>query len=316
MASLVMAAISISACRPGPVEVTMPVSNWPGHEYFYLAAEKELDRQHGIKLNIHTFSDPQSIVHGYLRGELPLAQLTTVEAVDICNRVPKLCPVIVLVLDDSHGADQVAARPGIRSMAELRGKLVGVTVSSLGPYVLSRGLAKAGMNLTDVRLLNMQPDTMPDALEKGMVDAVVFFPPYSKYAARRKQARVLFDSRAIKGELLDVLAVNPNYFANNQKVLASLLVIWQSAHDLANANPHEARDLIARRHGLSVAEYSDAEGELLYFPLSQQERMLAPDGMVERNLRMVQEVQQQLQLIRPNSLLPKVSNAVVHAALH
>ncbi len=293
----------------------MPVSNWPGHEYFYLAAEKKLDRQHGIKLNIIEFSDPQSIVHGYLRGELPLAQLTTVEAVDICNRAPKLCPVIVLVLDDSHGADQIVARPAIHSMAELRGKLVGVTVSSLGPYVLSRGLAKAGLNLNDVRLLNLPPDAMPDALERGMVDAVVFFPPYSKYVNRRHKPRVLFDSRAIPGELFDVLAVNPSYFAENQKVLANLLRAWQSAHDAAKANPQEARALIAGRQGLSVAEYSDAESGLLYFSLSQQERMLAPGGMVESNLRMVQKVQQQLQVIRSNSLLPKVSDAVIHAAL-
>lgn len=78
-----------------------------------------------MPLNSVEFADPQAIVHAYLRGELAIAQITTVEAVDICARLPERCPVVVLVLDESVGGDQVMARQGITAIEQLRGKRVG-----------------------------------------------------------------------------------------------------------------------------------------------------------------------------------------------
>jgi NitT/TauT family transport system substrate-binding protein len=81
----------------------VPVASWPGYEYFYLAAERGLARNLGLDLTIAEFADPQEIVHAYLRDDLSLAQLTTVEVVDICARVPNRCPVVILVLNESRG---------------------------------------------------------------------------------------------------------------------------------------------------------------------------------------------------------------------
>ena len=72
---------------------------------------------------------------------MKLAQLTTVEAVDICQRVPKRCPVVVLVLDESRGADQVVVDRSLNCIAQLRSRPVAITPSTLGPFVLSRALA-------------------------------------------------------------------------------------------------------------------------------------------------------------------------------
>ena len=43
--------------------------------------------------------------------------------------------------------------------------------------------------------------------------------------------------------------------------------------------------------------------------------MLAPGGVMERNLKSVQKVQQQLELVRIGAQLPSVTNRLVEAAL-
>jgi NitT/TauT family transport system substrate-binding protein len=69
-----------TACRWATPQLEVPVSNWPGYEYVYLAHKLGLDRRNGISIQPLQFPDPQTIVHAYLRGEVPMAQLTTVEA--------------------------------------------------------------------------------------------------------------------------------------------------------------------------------------------------------------------------------------------
>ncbi len=302
-------------CRLTPDALTVPVSSWPGYEYVHLAQHKGLADAQGLRLAVPEFPDPQSIVHAYLRGDLEVAQLTTVEAVDICSRASDRCPVVVLVLDESRGGDQVAARAGIDSIADLRGRRVGVTLSTLGPYVLSRALDRAGLSLADVQVRNITLASMPDALAKGQVDAVAFFPPYSEYAARQGQSRLLFDSRAIPGEIFDVLVVSPAYFETHRPALVRLLRAWQAAHDLARAQPAAARSVMARREGLSPEEFAAAESGLVYFSLRDQLPMLAPGGLMERNLIAVQRVQQQLRILNPGSPLPKVSDGPLREAL-
>jgi NitT/TauT family transport system substrate-binding protein len=312
---LLLAGLVAPSCGGPAAELTLPVSNWPGYEYFYLAEQRDLAVAQGLNLRTAEFPDPQAIVHAFLRGELQVAQLTTVEAVDICSRAPDRCPVVVLVLDESRAGDQVAARPEIDSLAELRGRRVGLTLSTLGPYVLSRALEREGLSLDDVQVRNMPLEAMGDALASGQVDAVAFFPPYSELTYRDGVARRLFDSSAIPGEIFDVLVVSPEFYAAHGDALARLLRAWQAAHDLARAEPATARALMARREGLTPAEFSAAEQGLVYWPLRKQEAMLAPGGMLERNLLAVQEVQKALKLVAPGSALPRVSQAPVQAAL-
>ena len=304
----------LSGCG-SPASLTIPISNWPGYEYFYLAEQKGLARAEGLDLKILEFPDPQGIVHAYLRGELPIAQLTTVEAVDICSRAPERCPVVVLVLDESRGADQVMARPGIGSIAALRGRRVAVTPSTLGPFVLSRALEQQGLSLNDVQIRTLTLDAMPSALAEGSVDAAAIFPPFSVTAARQARATVLFDSTRIPGEIFDVLAVDPAFYREKRELLVRLLRTWQAAHQLRQSSPAEAVPLMARRERLTADEFSRVEKGLVYTPLAQQGPMLRPGGTLQRNLQAVHRVQEHLGLLTPGTPLPSVSDAAVSAAL-
>ena len=305
----------VAGCAAKPEDVNVPISSWPGYEYFYLAERRGLAERYGFKLTTSQFADPQEIVHSYLRGELNVAQLTTVELVDICEKIPERCPVVVLILDESRGGDIIAARHGVDTLQDLAGKRIGTTFSSLGPYFVSRALQRSGLSLDQVEVRNMPLAEMPAALKQGSVDAVAFYPPFSDYAARDGHSRVLFDSRQTPGEIFDILVIDPSYLHSNSVVLTKLVKAWQDAHQLAQAHPKQSIGLMADRQKVSAKEFQQAENGLVYYGLAEQKVMLAPGGVMERNLKSVQKVQQELKLVRIGAQLPSVTNRLVEAAL-
>ncbi|MFM7313496.1 MAG: hypothetical protein ACKO0M_10070, partial [Cyanobium sp.] len=72
-AVLGLLALLLGGCSSGAKTLTVPISNFPGYEYFYLAEQKGLARPFGVDLRTVEFVDPQAIVHAYLRGDLAMA---------------------------------------------------------------------------------------------------------------------------------------------------------------------------------------------------------------------------------------------------
>ncbi len=313
LTALLALACALAGCRRS-AEVTIPIASWPGYEYFHLAHVRGLDRDQGLTINTLGFPDPQDIVKAFGEGRFPIAQLTTVEAVDICWRVPKRCPVVVLILDESRGGDKVAVRRSVGTIPALRGRRVAVTPSTLGPYVLSKALARQGLQLTDVRIVAMPLAEMGRRLAAGEIDGAAFFPPFSDAVLASGQAVVAFSSAEIPGEIFDVLVVDPQYYKNNIDTLARLLRVWQQAHDLAARDP-QAQEVMAARQGVAADVFRDTERGVVYTPLAGQAAMLAPGGTLEINLRAVREVQRQLGLVGSQGPLPRVASEPIGLAL-
>jgi NitT/TauT family transport system substrate-binding protein len=305
---------ALQGCRSQPTTLTIPISDWPGYEYFHLAREQKLDHAEQLQLRLKTYPDPQDIVQAFLRGELALAQLTTVEAVDICARVPRRCPAVVLVLDESLGGDQVVVRPEINGIADLRHRAVAVTPSTLGPYVLSRALEKQGLRLEDVQIRPMQLQSMAGSLRRGEVAGAALFPPFSDEALRGGAARTVFTSREIPGEIYDVLVVDRALLAERPEAIARLLRVWQKAHDFASHHPDRAIAVMARRERVSPAEFRSSLKGLRFESLQRQRALFGRNGHLETNLRSLQQVQVKLGLMVPGPI-PRVDDQPLRLAL-
>lgn len=305
--------LGLVACRR-PTEVTVPIASWPGYEYFHLAHARQLDQAAGLSLTPLVYPDPQDIVKAFEQGRISLAQLTTVEVVDLCSRLPQRCPVVVLILDESRGGDKLAVRRSIGSIDGLRGQRVGVTPTTLGPYVLSRALASRGMTLADVRIVPMPLADMGRRLASGEIEAAAFFPPFSDAVLADGTAVEVFNSSRIPGEIFDVLVVDRAFYRANPATVAALLRLWQQAHDLARRDP-SALALMAEREGVSPAVFRESERGLVYRSLQQQKPLLAPGGLLQRNLAAVQTVQKQLGMISGSAVLPAVSDTALRQAL-
>ena len=305
----------LAGCRDGFPTLSLPIAPWAGYAYFPLAQQRGFDRAASLRLRIVPYDDPQQIVRAWLRGELSVAPLTSVEAVDICSRRPDRCPVVVLVLDESRGADQLIVRSSISDLGQLRGRRVGLAPSGLGPFLTSRALESIGLDIADVRLVPMAPANLASALNNGRIDAAATYPPFSDLVLQLGIARVAFDSRALPGQILDLLVVDRRFLAEHGDALARLLLAWEWSHAWARRDPEATGTSLAALQKTSVSGLRRVERLLRFYPLVQQQELLAPGGGVEEALAAVQEVQRDLGMVREDAPLPAVSGALVQSAL-
>jgi sulfonate transport system substrate-binding protein len=81
----------------------------------------------------------------------------------------------------------------IKTVAELKGKKIGLNKGSNVQYLLARALDKAGLKYTDVELVFLSPANGRAAFEKGAIDAWVIWEPYRTAAEIALSARTLTD---------------------------------------------------------------------------------------------------------------------------
>ncbi len=83
----------------------------------------------------------------------------------------------VVAIDDVGFSDRLIAQPGIASIADLKGKKVGVPQGTSGEMILRLGLAKAGMTIKDVQVVPMDPSTIVAAFSSGQIDGAGIWNP-------------------------------------------------------------------------------------------------------------------------------------------
>jgi len=211
------------------------------------------------------------VLAAFRSGSIDIAALTLDEALRLAH--DGIAIRIVLVMDVSNGADVLMARPGVRSLADLRGKRVGVESGALGAYMLSRALDHAGLSPSDVTVVSIPVDQHESAYVSGAVDAVVTFEPVrTKLLARG--ANVLFDSSLIPNEIFDVLVARKTVFDGSPAIVANLTSAWYRALDYYHAHPEDAVSRMAAREGVTPKEFSASLEELKVPSKAEDDRLL------------------------------------------
>ena len=129
---------------------------------------------------------------------------------------------VLMVLDESKGADAVLAGQAVTDMAGLKGKRVGVDVRGVGVCVLINALESAGMQVGEVKLVPMIQPEMEQALADKAVDAVVASEPW---ASRLRQGglHAVYDSRRLQVPVMRVVVASGEACRKFRPQLVALL---------------------------------------------------------------------------------------------
>lgn len=290
--------------------LAVAITNWPGYEYLYLAEQKQLGRPYGLDLTVQQFSSLLDQRQAFERGDVPLMATTLPEAIAVCQEAPKRCPELILVLDQSLGADRVLARAPLARPQQLLGRRVGLERAVLAEYILLRSLGDRPVALDRAMRLRFDgPVALVEGLKAGDLDAIVTYHPYDASLIGDSRIVELFSSRQIPGEIVDVLAVDPVYSRSHRRELKALVQTWWAARDFARRNPGESNALMAQRQQLEPAQFEASQNGLQYPMASQQRALLAPNGPLASTLRRMADLMQSSGRIRADAPLPVLSRA-------
>jgi NitT/TauT family transport system substrate-binding protein len=223
---------------------------WPGYEPLFLARHLGAYKDHPIQLV--EYSSPGEAIRALEHGAIEAAAVTGDEMLRMAQ--DKVALRAILIMDISNGGDALAAHPSINSLRELKGKRVGVEANGVGSYLLSRAVQIAGMNISDLRIVNVAVADQDRAYQRGTVDAVVTFEPTLSRLTQRG-AKVLFDSSHISGEILDFLVVREKIISSHESTLRALVRGWFEARETLIKAPRESARVLASREGLAPEQF-------------------------------------------------------------
>jgi NitT/TauT family transport system substrate-binding protein len=182
---------------------------------------------HGLKIKLVEFPVYMDSVTAFAAGKLDGCAITAMEALQ--PAAAGIDTVAIVVNDTSNGGDGVLAR-GIDGLEGLRGKEILLSELSVSHYLLVRALESVGLKESDVKIKNTDGDEAGKAfVADPKVDAVATWNPHLFQATEGGKGKVLFSSKQIPGEIIDLLVVN-NHALKEAPVLGTVLTeAWYDA---------------------------------------------------------------------------------------
>lgn len=252
----VLAATLISFAAHAAEPLKIGYSDWPGWVAWEVAIEKQWFKKAGVEVKFEWF-DYVASMDAFAAGKLDAVAMTNGDTLVTGSTGGK--GVMVILNDYSNGNDMIVARPGITSVAQLKGKKVGVEVGFVGHLLLLNALEKAGLTEADVELVNVPTNETPQVLASGDVDAIVAWQPNSGQALKQVPgSKAVYTSADEPGLIYDVLAVTPASLASRKADWEKVAKVWYQVVEYVNneKTKPDALKIMAARVGLTAAEYA------------------------------------------------------------
>jgi NitT/TauT family transport system substrate-binding protein len=148
-----------------------------------IAKAKGLFEKQGLDITVANFTSGKQCLDTVLGGGAEIA--TTAEAPVTAAAMANQPIAFVAGMEYSDLKTMTAAKAGIKTKADLRGKKIGFTAGT-GSEVYTATLLKAsGLTPADVTLVNLRPQEMLPAMAAGSIDAFDTWEPHIATPARR-----------------------------------------------------------------------------------------------------------------------------------
>jgi NitT/TauT family transport system substrate-binding protein len=260
-ASGILPAILTSCAQKAPTApLRIGLVEWPGYAPFYLA--QELGYYGNAPIELITFVDIADIMRAYRQQQIDAICTSLSDVMQLAEVIPD--QRLVLMIDESDGADAILAKPSIKSLSDLKGRRIGSDLSILSSFILVAALQKANLTLKDVEIVSVGISGQVQAYAADRIDAVIAFDP-SRSQLLRVGAKVIFDSSQIPGEIVDVMAVPQTTLTQHTPTLQIVTQGFFKALEYLKQNPEDAIARMCKRQKMTPDEFRKA---LALLPLS------------------------------------------------
>ena len=230
-------------------------SDWPGYVAWQVAIEKGWFKEAGVDVKFDWF-DYGASMEAYGAGKMDAVMVTNGDALVTSSGGAK--NVMMLVLDYSNGNDMIVAKPGIKSLKDLKGKKIGLETGFVEHLMLLNALEKAGLKESDITIVNTKTNETPQALASGDLAAIAAWQPSSGEAMKRVPgAKAIYTSAQAPGLIYDVLAVTPASLSSRKADWAKVATVWGRVVAYVNdpKTQPDAVKIMSARVGLTPKEY-------------------------------------------------------------
>jgi NitT/TauT family transport system substrate-binding protein len=243
--------------------VRLGFSAWPGWFPWQVARDQKIFDANKVSVDLKWFDGYLESINSLTAGQTNANTQTLNDT--ISSVAGGADQVVVLVNDNSTGNDKIIAREGIKSVADLKGKKVAAEEGTVDHFLLLLGLRKAGLEPKDIKFVPLETGKAAAAFVGGQVDAVGVFAPFTTQALKRPGSKELFSSKEFPGAIPDHLVFSRKFVTEHPAQVQAMVDSWFATLDYIKKNPAKSNEIMAKRAGVSVAEYQDyAKGTKIF----------------------------------------------------
>ena len=260
--------------------VTMASNPFVGLAPFYVAMDKGFFEDCGLDFSMVDFDDSSASCSALLAGKVDLAYTTLDAAIIAESQYDEDMLDVTAIVDESAGADGILVKNDINSIADLKGKTVGVSINQTSHYLLMQALETAGLTDADVDLVNMTSSDAGVSFISGDLDAAVTWEPYLSNAVEQGVGKLIFSSKDAPGSIVDVLAVGTDH--KDAEWLAQIDEAYRKGLDYLNdAGTHdEAVEIVAKHLEVSADEADSMISTIKLYSPEDSSAELKDEGLV------------------------------------
>ena len=289
---VILTVVMLQGCNRASEPLRIAAHKWPGYEFMFLAEREGWLKDKTVLIN-ETPSATESL-RALTNGEIDGAALTLDEV--LRARAEGISLQVVLVFDESAGADAMIAKKKIKVLSEIKGLRIGVERTALGFLMLHKILEAANLTESDVILVDSSIDQHLKDWQADKFDAVITYPPVSIQLEQQGGRRVI-DSRKINDLIFDVLAVRTDKVSQYDDALRDLIAAHFKAVRHMRVNPQDAAYRMAGHLGLSGHEVLNVYRGLELPNILSNRKYLSKGNVVEKAAIDLQKIMLNIKLL-------------------
>jgi taurine transport system substrate-binding protein len=201
----------------------------------------EAGKETGYKVSYRKFGGGGDVIRAMASGNV---QLGEAGSSPVAAGLSQGLPIeLFWILDNINDAEALVARKGsgVTTVAQLKGKRLGVPFVSTSHFHALLALKQAGLNPNDVKVLNMRPAEIAAAWERGDIDAAYVWNPVLDRV--EKSGTVLTTSGKIAQQTglatFDGFVVNRDWAKDNAQFMNAFVKILAKGDAAYRAHPDQ-----------------------------------------------------------------------------
>ncbi len=250
---------------------------WWGDYTLIIAQEKGLFEKHGVKVEPVYYESFSLALPDLAAGQVDGGLFAIGDALNVARHAD----LRVVAIYDNGSFNTVVSVPEVGLVKDLVGKRVGVQVGTSYELLISEMLASAGLKMSDVILVNIDPEDVPSSLGKT-IDAGFIYEPYTSVAVARGNNLLLRTTEFI-GLYPDVIVFRNSVVRERGDDIRAFLKAWFEAVEFRRQYPDEARQIIADYFNTTIDEISP-DNTLEILGLEDNYEMFKPEANSNRSI--------------------------------
>ena len=187
---------------------------------------------------------------------------------------------VVSLIDNIGPAEEMTVRKaaGIHTAADFKGKRIATPFGSTSHFRTMGFLKTHGMTQRDVTLLDMRPDAIVAAWQRGDIDAAyVWAPAKSKVLEAGGEVFRTYDKLEAAGYVIaDVMVARTAFARAHPDAVVAIIKAANRSLDMWKTKPDQAAEIIGKQAGIST---ETARGDLLAYDFVPPQEQLKPQWL-------------------------------------